>query len=306
MTLREVDQAWVQQNLHLLGDFTRTLTRDYAAPLASIDFTNTERAADTINRWVSDKTNGKIPKLVTPDVLDAAELVLTDAVYLDAKWEHGFDPKLTKDEPFHLGDGSTASVPTMHQTEHLDTATGAGWTAVAIPYKGNALEMDVIVPDDLARFEQDFGPARLDEIVAGMKPVNVALSLPKFEFRTHFDNLKGPLGALGVRDAFDPNRADFSAMTGGATCSSAPWSTRRSCTSTSRAPSPRVRPAASWNRPRRRWSCPCGSTSRSCSSCATTQPGRLCSWGASPTRARAERTQVAPDCKPCSSQNSRL
>ncbi|MDQ1462237.1 MAG: hypothetical protein QOI08_3721 [Actinomycetota bacterium] len=214
VTLREVDQAWVQQNLHLLDDFTRTLTRDYAAPLASIDFRNTRRAADTINRWVSDKTNGKIPKLVTPDVLDVAELVLTDAVYLDAKWERGFDPKLTKDEPFHLGDGSTASVPTMQQTEHLDAATGAGWTAVAIPYKGDALELDVIVPDDLARFEQDFGPARLGEIVASMKPADVALALPRFEFRTHFDNLKGSLGTMGVRDAFDPDRADFSAMTG--------------------------------------------------------------------------------------------
>ncbi|MDQ1435838.1 MAG: hypothetical protein QOF59_2654 [Actinomycetota bacterium] len=212
--LREVDQTWVQQNLRLLGDFTRTLTRDYAAPLASIDFRNTHRSADTINRWVSAKTNGKIPKLVTPDVLDAAELVLTDAVYLDAKWEHGFDPKLTKNEPFHLGAGSTVSVPTMHLNEHLDAATGAGWTAVAVPYKGKALEMDVIVPDDLARFEQDFGPARLDEIVAGMKPANVALALPRFEFRAHFDNLKNPLGAMGVRDAFDPDRADFSAMTG--------------------------------------------------------------------------------------------
>ncbi|MDQ1380071.1 MAG: hypothetical protein QOJ71_790, partial [Actinomycetota bacterium] len=215
VTLREVDQVWVQQNLRLLDDFTRALTRDYAAPLASIDFTNTRRATDTINRWVADKTNGKIPKLVTPDVLDAAELVLTDAVYLDAKWEHGFDRKLTKEEPFHLAAGSTVPVPTMHLTEHLDIAAGAGWTAVAIPYKGNALEMDVIVPDDLLRFEQDFGPARLDEIVAGMKPANVALALPRFEFRTHFDNLKGPLGAMGVRDAFDPDRADFSAMTGG-------------------------------------------------------------------------------------------
>jgi len=214
VTLREVDQAWVQQGLQLLGDFTRTLTRDYAAPLASIDFANTQRAADTINRWVSEKTDAKIPKLVSPDVLDAAELVLTDAVYLDAKWEHGFDPKLTKDEPFHLAGGSTVAVPTMHQTEHLGAAAGSGWTAVAIPYRGYSLELDVIVPDDLARFEHDFGRARLAQIVAGMKPANVALTLPKFEFRAHFDNLKDPLATLGVRDAFDPDRADFSGMTG--------------------------------------------------------------------------------------------
>jgi serpin B len=102
----------------------------------------------------------------------------------------------------------------MHQTEHLDAATGSGWTAVAIPYKGDALEMDVIVPDDLARFEKGLDSARLDEVLAGLKPANVQLALPRFEFRTHFDNLKAPLGSLGVRDAFDPDRADFSGMTG--------------------------------------------------------------------------------------------
>ncbi len=213
VTVSEVDQAWVQQHLHLLTDFTRALTRDYAAPLASIDFGNTERAAGTINRWVSDKTNGKITKLVTPDQLDAAELVLTDAVYLDAKWKTAFDPKLTKNGPFRLGEGSTVSVPTMHQTEHLDTATGEGWTAVAIPYKGDALELDVIVPDDLARFEQR-DLAGLAGILASMQLRDVDLALPKFEFRARFDNLQEPLGALGVRDAFDPNRADFSGMTG--------------------------------------------------------------------------------------------
>jgi serpin B len=215
VTLSEVDQAWVQQNLHLVAGFTNTLTRDYAAPLASIDFSNPQRAAATINRWVSDKTHGKITKLVTADQLDTAELVLTDAVYLDAKWEHGFDPKLTKDDPFHLADGTTVSVPTMHQTEHLATATGTGWTAVGIPYKGGALELDVIVPDDLARFEQQLTAADLSGILAGMRVQDVELALPKFEFRTRFDNLKEPLGALGVRDAFDPDRADFSGMTGG-------------------------------------------------------------------------------------------
>jgi serpin B len=214
VTLSEVDQAWVQQHLHLLTDFTGTLTRDYAAPLASIDFTNAERAAGTINRWVSEKTNGKITKLVTPDQLDAAELVLTDAVYLDAKWKSAFDPKRTTNDPFHLGAGPTVPVPTMHRTEHLDTASGAGWTAVAIPYQGDALELDVIVPDDLARFERQLDPAGLAGILTSMQLRDVDLALPKFEFRARFDNLKDSLGALGVRDAFDPDRADFSGMTG--------------------------------------------------------------------------------------------
>ena len=213
VSLAEVDQAWVQQKLTLLDGFAGTLTRDYAAPIARIDFTDTNKAATTINAWVSPRTHGKIPTLITPDALDQAELVLTDAVYLDAKWEHGFDPKLTNDQPFRLTDGSSVSVPTMHRTAELGMARGDGWTAVALPYKSNVLEMDIVVPDDLAQFEKSLDAATFDRIVSSMKSAGVALDLPKFEFRARFENLKAALGRLGVRDAFDADRADFSAMT---------------------------------------------------------------------------------------------
>ena len=72
-------------------------------------------AAATINKWFGDNTHGKIKKLIDACDLDAATaLVLTDAVYLDAQWAHGFDPKRTAPAPFHLADGGTANVPTMH------------------------------------------------------------------------------------------------------------------------------------------------------------------------------------------------
>ena len=212
--LSEVDQAWVQQKLNLLDGFTGTLTRDYAAPLARIDFADPQRAAATINAWISARTHAKIPKLLTPEALDAAELVLTDAVYLDAKWEHGFDAKLTNAQPFQLANGQAVSVPTMHQTEELGTARGDGWSAVALPYKDGALEMDIVVPDDLDRFQRGLDAATFDRIVGSLAPAEVALSLPRFEFRARFDNLQPELGKLGVRDAFDPERADFSGMTG--------------------------------------------------------------------------------------------
>lgn len=216
VALSEVDQAWVQRELTLLDGFAGTLTRDYAAPIARIEFTDTKEAAATINAWVSERTHAKIPTLITPDALDQAELVLTDAVYLDAKWEHGFDPKLTGEKPFQLAEGSSAAVPTMHQTEEVGLARGDGWTAVALPYKGGALEMDVVVPDDLAQFEKTFDRATLDGIVSSMKTTNVALDLPKFEFRARFENLRTALGGLGVRDVFDGRRADLSAMTSSA------------------------------------------------------------------------------------------
>jgi serpin B len=46
-----------------------------------------------------------------------------------------------------------------------------------------------------------------------LRKQEVKLFFPKFKIETQF-NLGHPLSALGMPDAFDPNRADFSAMTG--------------------------------------------------------------------------------------------
>ncbi len=183
----------MQQKLNLLAGFTGTLARDCAAPLARIDFADPERAAATINTWISARTHAKIPKVLTPESLEAAELVLTDAVYLDAKWERGFVAKLTNAQPFHLVNGQAVSVPTMHQTGEIATGQGDGWTAVALPYKGGALEMDVVMPDDIEQFQHNLEAATFDQNIGSLHPA---------------------LGRLGVRDAFDSERADFSTMTG--------------------------------------------------------------------------------------------
>ncbi|MDH3261527.1 MAG: hypothetical protein OEM84_11225 [Acidimicrobiia bacterium] len=46
----------------------------------------------------------------------------------------------------------------------------------------------------------------------GLAPVEVALTLPKFEFRTHA-GFNPALRELGMAAAFDPETADFSEMT---------------------------------------------------------------------------------------------
>ena len=214
MKFTEADRAWVDKELKLLASYTDTLTRDYDAPFGAIDFSDRDAAANTINAWVAEQTHGKITKLVTPDALDLAQLVLTNAVYLDAKWEHPFEHSDTTPQPVHRGDGSTVSVPTMKQRQTFATGAGAGWRAIALPYEGGKVEMDVIVPDDLASFEHSLGAAQLDQIVHGLKPQAVDLLLPKYSLRSRYENLAGPLSKLGVTDAFHKDRADFSGMTG--------------------------------------------------------------------------------------------
>jgi serpin B len=83
---------------------------------------------------------------------------------------------------------------------YSEATTGAGYTAVKLPYEGNELAMVVIVPDEpttLADFEAGLTGERLAEIVSGLEPAAIDLSLPRFEASSALD-LAGPLTALGV------------------------------------------------------------------------------------------------------------
>ena len=209
--LQQSDRVWLDNGLRVLSSFSDELTRDYDAELGRIDFSRPQTAADAMNAWAAQATHGKITKFVDPSQLQSAQMVLANAVYLDAKWAHPFETSATAPAPFFAPSGPV-SVPTMHETERLAIAQTSDYTAVVLPYAGNKLEMDVMMPSDLASFEHSFDTARLDAILGELQTSQVALSLPKFELRASFPNLQKPLEQLGVRDAFA--NADFSGIDG--------------------------------------------------------------------------------------------
>ena len=80
---------------------------NYGAGLRTVDFNRApEEARQAINRWVSDETAGKIPELIgQADDVAGAALVLTSAIYFNAKWAYPFNPANTHDGEFTLLDG---------------------------------------------------------------------------------------------------------------------------------------------------------------------------------------------------------
>jgi len=220
VTLDEVDQAWLGQGRTVLASYADTLAGPFGAPLATIDFADPAAAAAAINSWFDDHTDGNITQLLdASDLTGHVALVLTDAVYLHAQWAYGFDPALTAPAPFHRANGGVENVPTMHldgtlihRGPGLGYAAGPGWKAVALPYRGDQLEMDVIVPDDLATFETSLG-TELATIVGAVRPAHVVLSMPKFDSNTETD-LVPALEHLGIDDVFEPTVADLSGIDG--------------------------------------------------------------------------------------------
>lgn len=216
ISLSTANRVWADEGLSLTDDYTETLATHYGAGLAALDFgADAEQARAAVNAWVHGATGEMIEELfpagtITPDT----QLVLANALHLEAKWTFPFRPEQTGPQPFTLGDGSTVQVETMRYDESLPSGRGPGWQAVRLPYSGEQLSMTVVVPDDLRAFEQSLDADLLARVDASIEDRGIHLSLPRFTARTH-SSLARTLAAMGMPAAFGP-AADFSGMTGSA------------------------------------------------------------------------------------------
>jgi serpin B len=210
VALAAANQIFGQHGVTWEPDFLDALARAYGAGLRTVDFVRaTEAARVAVNRWTAERTHDRIQEILPEGSVDPlTRLVLVNALYFKAPWLEPFERPLTTDADFHLSDGSVVGVPTMNATLSAAVATGDGWTSVRLPYAGGALAMTVVLPD--AGREVDMGT--LPAILAAARPGGVDLSLPRWTFRARAA-LTGPLSALGMATAFDPERADLTGMT---------------------------------------------------------------------------------------------
>lgn len=213
--LNVVNALWGQIGYSFEAPFLDTLALNYGAGMHIVNFQDQpQQAADLINGWVSDQTEGKIEKLVPVEVLTPATvLVLTNAIYFNAAWRDPFEPNSTQDGSFTLTDGTTVTVPMMHGNPEMPFVKGDDYAAVALPYDGDELSMVMILPDvgALDTFEASLDAAKLDGIIAGMSEHMVDITMPKFKFEYEL-GLKETLKAMGMEIAFESGVADFTGI----------------------------------------------------------------------------------------------
>jgi serine protease inhibitor len=199
---------FVEQGQPIGAPFLQTLAADYGAGVHTVDF-GSPSAIEQINAWVRTQTAQRIQQLF--DSLDpSTKLVLANAVYLKADWAVPFAEQPTSDAPFTKTDGTKITVPTMHQSDTLGYAKADGWQAVSIAYAGGTLAMWVIVPTGSTPLDALLAPATMSSIAGGLKPTDLALSLPRWKSTTNL-NLGVVLQHLGMTAAFTPS-ADFSGI----------------------------------------------------------------------------------------------
>ncbi|MGH2450208.1 MAG: serpin family protein, partial [Candidatus Limnocylindria bacterium] len=213
LELATANRLWGQRGFDLESAYLDRLAAYYGAGLHLVDYIEArEEARSAINDWVAERTRERIPELIPEGVLDElTRLVLTNAIYLKARWAHPFAEGGTSPGAFHHLDGSETQAQLMSLNAKLRYGQGSGYQVVELPYVGG-LSMVVVVPDadEFGAFEQSLDGARMREVVDALRETQVYLALPRFEFRSQ-RMLKAPLEALGMPIAFTDD-ADFSGM----------------------------------------------------------------------------------------------
>jgi serpin B len=211
------NSLWGQTGFNFENEFLDTLALNYGAGMRLLNFQQDPEAARiTINDWVSEQTENKINDLIPQGAIDPlTALVLTNAIYFKASWEHAFPKDLTEDDTFTLLDNTQATVPMMSWSEGkiIHYAEGDGYQAVELPYKGTSMSMLILLPalDRFEEFENALTAERVNEMVESLRNQDVIVKMPKFRFEASL-GLADTLAGMGMPLAFT-DQADFSGIT---------------------------------------------------------------------------------------------
>lgn len=209
-----VNQSWGDVTLDFVDDYLDVLAKHYGSDMRIVDFEHDhEDTRQEINHWVEEATNDRIQDLLPASAIDElTRFVLVNAIYFDADWKNEFDESDTRDQPFHLIDGTTVDVPLMRQTEDVGYYGGEDTVAVSLPYVGDELAFVAWMPadeeQDFSVWEDEFERPNFDEVVAEMSPREVRVLLPRFEQRQEFA-LSEVFEQLGMVEAFEEWDANF-------------------------------------------------------------------------------------------------
>lgn len=206
--------VWFTDNpsFKINNGFVKTIENTFRAQLAKVSFTD-NATVDAINRWCSDNTDEMIKKILEyGDVDDTTAMVLANALCFDALWLDQYEEYQVSEKTFH-GVSGDAKVDMMsskesglikgaHETGFLKRYRGRYAFVALLPGQGMSID------DYLATLSGEEFISLLDNMDYDY---DVNAGLPKFSFDWD-GKLSNVLINMGMVDAFDSGKADFSAL----------------------------------------------------------------------------------------------
>ncbi|WP_300503871.1 serpin family protein [uncultured Duncaniella sp.] len=213
-TFQSANSIWLREEFNVLPSFSLAMTDIYNAEATSLDLTSFE-AVERINRWCSDQTKGMIKETLKEPCSDDTVFLLINALYFKGEWEDSFKKSDTTDKEFRNSDGTKSMVSTMCDSNHLISyGNYPDYSVASLAYGNGTYTMTIILPEENRSLEsviEDFDLQSWNDCKNRLSKFECSVELPKFKIESDLavdDFLK----SLGVKDAFNPRKANFSKL----------------------------------------------------------------------------------------------
>ena len=171
-------------------------------------------SAEQVNGWCSQKTHGKIPKILDK-LEDDMAFILLNAVYFKGNWKNKFLEKSTKKKAFYNKGIDKKEIDTMIQLERFSYYEDSTIQAIELPYVDDNMTALIILPRediDINKYitSLDSNQDGLNTLIKKLRYAKVNLELPKFELEFS-TSVKDILIDMGMKNAFT-DYADFTGL----------------------------------------------------------------------------------------------
>ncbi|XP_078794523.1 leukocyte elastase inhibitor-like isoform X3 [Oryzias latipes] len=222
--LSVANRLFGEQTYQFVEEFLGNSRKHYKAELEKVNFMQGSEAARlNINTWVEKQTQGKIKDILAEGSLNnLTRLVLVNAIYFKGNWNKKFDAQETRDADFRLNKNAKKTVKMMYRTSKfpLTYIPEINCQILEMPYKDKELSMLVFLPTDIE--DSTTGLEKLEKALTYenfmewtrpdmMNEVEVRVGFPRFKMEQKYD-MKKVLVSMGMADAFDMSKCDFSGM----------------------------------------------------------------------------------------------
>ena len=201
------NSIWAAKGLTLKKPFESRLKEYFATENYQVEFTEAA-TLDKINKWCSDKTDGKIPKIL--DSLDpATELMLINALLYKAPWR--LDWEIKQNRNFTTASGTKTKKDYLFiKDQSLRYGDYGDFEIVRLPYGNGAYTMDIILPKEGKSLAGVLASIEAEDLEYPVGSAEVTVYLPKWStYYSTGDKLIPALQAQGLTLPFT-GFADFS------------------------------------------------------------------------------------------------
>ena len=221
LILEIANSIWLDKAIadEIKEDFISVLEDSYDAELFEADFGD-DATVGLINSWVSEKTHGKIDKIID-GIAPETVMHLINAIYFKAAWSVAFNKAATSIREFVLADGTKTDAHYMSffSNEKNNGITYGNYVisdqnvaGVRIPYGRDAFAFyayvanpDYDTPDDeVMGVDEIIGKIAekgLEEYLQFTRHIDYTILLPKFKFEYN-TSLKEVFESLGLEKLF--------------------------------------------------------------------------------------------------------